>query len=122
MSSDLELVMSAELRLLDPAVRSNAAELDGLLDGEFSEIGASGRIWTRADLIVELVSSEQIDERVVSGMSARHVAEEVIVVEYTTSTPTRAVQRSSWWRRTDGGWRCYFHQGTPLPAAEPDCP
>ena len=102
--------------LLDPEVRRSADELDLLLDAEFTEIGASGRTWTRVDLINELIASPHIDGNVVvAEMAARHVTADVIVVEYRTSTRTRDVHRSSWWRKTDGRWRCYFHQGTLLP-------
>jgi len=114
MSSDLDFVLLAEGKLLDPAVRGDAAQLDELLDSEFTEIGASGRIWNRTDLIVDLVASPRVDETLVAEMSARHVTEEVVVVEYTTSTPARTVRRSSWWRWRGDAWRCYFHQGTVL--------
>jgi hypothetical protein len=112
--NDLELVLSAERRLLDPDVRRSADDLDQLLDAEFTEIGASGRAWSRADLIGELIASPHLDGVVVAEMSARHVTGDVIVVAYTTSTLTRVVHRSSWWRRTEGRWRCYFHQATLL--------
>jgi len=38
--------MALERRLLQPVVRSSPAALDALLDPEFHEIGASGRLWT----------------------------------------------------------------------------
>ena len=113
MSSEVELVLAAESALLDPAIRSNAVELDRLLDAEFMEIGGSGRVWNRANLIADLVASPHIDEVLLSDLSARHVTDDVIVVQYTTSTPGRTVRRSSWWRRADG-WRYYFHQGTVI--------
>jgi len=36
MSSDLDFVLLAEGKLLDPAVRGDAAQLDQLLDSEFT--------------------------------------------------------------------------------------
>ena len=114
MNRELELVQSAERTLLDPAVRGSRTELDQLLDAEFVEIGASGRIWNRDDLIADVVASPRIAGTAVAEMSARHVTEDVIVVEYATSTPAGIVRRSSWWRRRDGVWRCYFHQGTVI--------
>ena len=107
-------MLSGERGLLDPAVRGDAAQLEQLLDSEFTEIGASGRIWNRADLIAELVASPSVDATLAAKMSARHVTEDVIVVEYTTSTPARTVRRASWWRRRGDVWCCYFHQGTLL--------
>lgn len=98
-------MLSAERMLLDPAVRCSVVDLEQLLDSEFMEIGASGRTWTRAGLIEERIASPNIDEELIDEMSARYVTGDVIVVEYTTSTPTRVVHRSSWWRQTEGRWR-----------------
>ncbi|HEU4539675.1 MAG TPA: nuclear transport factor 2 family protein [Jiangellaceae bacterium] len=42
--------IALERRLLQPTVRASPAALDALLDPEFQEIGASGRLWTRGDL------------------------------------------------------------------------
>jgi hypothetical protein len=114
-SSDLADVLAAEWRMLNPSVRRDAAALEELLDTEFTELGASGRIWTRGDLIAHLTSSPELTGTAVSEMRARHVTTDVILVEYETSDPSRTVRRSSWWRRTEHGrWRCVFHQGTPL--------
>jgi hypothetical protein len=116
MGSDLEQAMAAERRLHDPAVRASAVELDRLLDAEFTEIGASGRLWSRSDVVADLAGSARLDDLEVVEMSARHVADDVILVTYTTSTPDLTARRSSWWRRRGGEWRCVFHQGTPLPS------
>jgi hypothetical protein len=51
--------MALERRLLQPAVRSSPAALDALLDPEFHEIGASGRLWTRGDTIRALTRNQQ---------------------------------------------------------------
>jgi hypothetical protein len=115
MSSSVELVLAAERDLLRPAVRSSAAELNRLLDADFSEIGASGRVWTRADVIASLLDEPGAGDLVVSDMAARHVTEDVILVTDTTRSPALTAHRASWWRRDGAAWRCYFHQGTPTP-------
>lgn len=46
--------VAGELRLLEPAVRASREEAARLLDPEFTEIGASGRRWTREEMLAEL--------------------------------------------------------------------
>jgi hypothetical protein len=113
MSGDVEFVLAAERAVLDPAVRSSAADLDRLLDPDFSEIGASGAVWTRDEAITALLAERGADAVVISDMSARHVTADVILVTYATETSAVVARRASWWRRDGEHWRCYFHQGTP---------
>ena len=114
----MEFVLSAEQALLDPAFRSSAADLDRLLDPDFAEIGASGRVWTRAEAIASLLAARGANDLVVSDMAARRVTADVILVTYTTETPAVTAHRASWWRLDGEAWRCYFHQGTPAFDAE----
>ena len=114
MSSGVEFVVSAERALISPTVRSSARDLNELLDPDFAEIGASGRVWGRAEAIASLVDAPRGDDLVVSEMIARHVTDDVILVTYTTDGPALSAHRASWWRRDGTSWRCYFHQGTPI--------
>lgn len=50
--------VAGELRLLEPAVRTSQEEAARLLDPEFTEVGASGRRWTREEMLAELPATE----------------------------------------------------------------
>jgi glyoxylase I family protein len=100
-------------------VRSSEAELNRLVDPDFSEVGASGRVWTRAEIIDSLRDAPRVDDLVVSDMTARQVTADVILVTYTTNSATGDALRASWWRHDGATWRCYFHQGTPTDGAAP---
>ncbi|UFS59278.1 nuclear transport factor 2 family protein [Subtercola endophyticus] len=50
------IVVEAERALLSPEVRGDRAALERLLDRQFIEIGQSGRLWTRAEMIAALVA------------------------------------------------------------------
>ena len=41
--TDIQAAIACELRLLDPAVRRAADQVEAMLDPEFVEFGASGR-------------------------------------------------------------------------------
>jgi glyoxylase I family protein len=81
--------------------------LMALIDDDFMEYGASGRVWDREG-IRELLDGpagppiELADTRVVP------LAEHVVLVTYQAA----GVNRSSVWVRRDGRWRMRFHQGT----------
>jgi hypothetical protein len=43
----VQAAIAGELRLLEPRVRASAELLEALLDPGFTEIGASGKRWSR---------------------------------------------------------------------------
>jgi hypothetical protein len=108
--------IDGELRLLLPEVRGSAELVDVLLDPEFVEVGASGRRWSRKAMVAALnagtiTDTDPIEATEVSGV---RLADDLVHVTYVSRrTGGAAVRRSSLWRRTDGTWRLYYHQGTP---------
>lgn len=113
---DVQAAIAGELRLLDPAARDLPDEVGALLDPDFSEFGASGRRWTRQEIIEDLAAEQtgtgQAMIVAVSDLAGIRLAEGIVHVTYTSQDATRRCHRSSIWRRTCGGWRIYFHQGT----------
>ncbi|MEV0111358.1 DUF4440 domain-containing protein [Nocardia sp. NPDC050799] len=107
--------VAGELRLLDPEVRSSAELMSELLDPDFREIGASGRWWIRSDIIAALVDESRPSDRriAVSDMQATLLAADIVQLTYTSENCGQRAHRSSVWRRSELGWRLYFHQGTP---------
>jgi ribonuclease HI len=109
--TDTATVERLEQRLLDPAVRSDAAEVAALLHHRFEEIGTSGRLWDRETTIQSMETST--DPAVnVEILSTDVIADGVVLVVYRTVTRGAAQLRSSLWLLVDGRWRLRFHQGT----------
>lgn len=112
---DLRDVIEREQLLLDPAVRRSRTAAAQLLDPEFYEFGASGRVWDRR-AILDMMATEDAPELVTENVTATRLADQVILLTYRTRSPGRTALRSSLWRRGEGGpWRIYFHQGTVQP-------
>ncbi len=114
MSQETDAAIAAELALLDPRIRSDRVAVDALLHPDFVEVGASGRLWTRSELldaIGEFPSSTGDPVRA-TDVTAHVVAPGIVLVRYVTTTDRR-VHRSSLWLSTDDGWRVIHHQGTP---------
>jgi hypothetical protein len=112
---DVQLVIDLELRLLEPQVRASTGELDRLLHPDFVEFGASGQKWDRPEMIASLINEQPpcgaAPVRVLEIAGTR-LAGDVVHVTYLSLRDRRCALRSSIWRRTNAGWRLYFHQGT----------
>ncbi|SDJ38305.1 hypothetical protein SAMN05444157_3101 [Frankineae bacterium MT45] len=133
---DVQAVVERELALLSLSVRRTQHLVDVLLDPDFQEIGASGRLWNRAEISAEL-AAEQSDATPHSGhsgvieateLTSRVLTPELVLLTYVSvrhGRPPRRARRTSLWRRSpDGPWRLLHHQGTLLSdeLAEPGLP
>jgi hypothetical protein len=115
LDEDVQMAIELELRLLQPEVRSSAAELEKLLHPDFFEFGASGKKWGRSQTISALASRRLPGEDVpvaASDITGTRLADDVIHVTYLSLRGQRRARRSSIWCRTGTRWRLYFHQGT----------
>lgn len=106
-----------ERALLDPAVRADRGRLDSLIAEDFLEIGTSGAVFGKAEVLARLPEESGIAFEALP-MRVQRVGADVARVLYTVRREAdgdvRRSLRSSWWRcEADGCWRMVFHQGTP---------
>lgn len=105
----------AEEALLSSGVRKDAERLGELLAPEFTEIGQSGRKWSRSEIIASLVAdAETVTEVSLTEREALLIGREIVLLSYRLQFGARASRRSSVWRR-DETLVCLFHQGTAVP-------
>ncbi len=115
-----ETIIQAERTLLDPAVRSDPVALDRWLDPDFTEIGQSGRLWTRSEILDDLLTTDQ-SAYAAAELSEPHVKElapNCYLLTYVVHVGGRRSRRSSIWRLRGAQWRMVFNQGTPLTRSE----
>ncbi len=98
-----------ERHLLNPAVRGDAAALDALLHREFVEVGASGRRWTRAEVIAALVADPHTSHDV-QNLHVDELAHGIALVTYDLA----GTRRMSLWVKEVARWYLRYHQGTPI--------
>jgi glyoxylase I family protein len=112
-AAELNGAIAAEKRLLGSSVRRDPGAVSDLLDDDFTEIGQSGIVWTRAAIIAAL-AAESLEQPVVeaSGWTVREVAPDLALVSFQTSRSGARVLRTTLWRRRDGAWRAVAHQAT----------
>ena len=82
------------------------------MDPDFCEIGASGRLWTRAETIRELSSTGEWSQVELSELEGAVLADGLVLVRYLSVSNGRRARRSSLWRLSGDVWRIVFHQGT----------
>ncbi|MEU6538407.1 nuclear transport factor 2 family protein [Streptomyces sp. NPDC047000] len=118
---EVQQAIAGELRLMDPRVRASRELAGRLLDPEFTEVGASGRRWTRDAMLAELAahpgSSADGPRYEPSGITGARLAPGLVHLTFETVLGGRRTRHSSIWRKRDGdaGWRMYHHQATVVP-------
>ncbi|WP_153394852.1 ribonuclease HI family protein [Ornithinicoccus halotolerans] len=112
-ASEEEQVVELERSLLRGEVRADRQAVERLLHPGWQEVGASGRLWSRTEMLAQLAPlPEEVQLEV---QSVERVGPDAVLLVWRSLTGSgrRAAVRSSLWVRTPGGWQQRFHQGTP---------
>ena len=96
--------------------RYDRAYMDSVLHADFTEIGRSGRVFSRDD-VLDMPHGDIAFAISHEGFSLARVADGIALITYAT-VPTDArygaAHRSSLWVAEDDRWLLRFHQGTPF--------
>lgn len=120
--------LAAELEALEselhhPGVRLSRERLEQLLHPDFTEVGRSGRQYTRETVIAHLAAQRTQPDVAAKNYCAKVLGPGVALLTYESAhrnpdgTLVLAALRSSVWLRTEGSWQLVYHQGTPAPEA-----
>ena len=123
LSASAALATELEMReraLHTAEVRADRQRLEALLDEDFSEVGQSGRCYTRTQMLRHLpAEGAQVDieaKDFVVALLAPDLAQVRYRSRYRQAGQADAwAERSSLWRRHGSRWRLCFHQATPSP-------
>ncbi|HEX9226307.1 MAG TPA: ribonuclease HI family protein [Arthrobacter sp.] len=106
------IVEALERELLLPETRSDLGRTGVLLHPDFTEIGTSGRIWTRDAMMMSLEDTPGGPTEL-EILGADRLGEQTILLTYRSRARTGTALRSSLWVHDGAQWRLRFHQGTP---------
>jgi hypothetical protein len=98
-----------EQRLARVGGKVSAEEAAALIADDFVEFGASGKVWSREE-VVAAISQWPASDRKLENFSVRELSAAVCLVTYRADSSLR----SSIWRRIGDRWQMIFHQGTAL--------
>lgn len=99
--------------------RRNHARLESLLHADFVELGRSGRVYTRSQVLEELAHAAELPRIHAQDYALAQLGEDVALLTYRSARMgedgalQRHTLRASLWVRTERGWQARFHQGTP---------
>lgn len=109
------VIHAAETALLSSEIRGDQDAAAGLLHPDFTEIGRSGRRWTRAEILEELADEPARQAPVADDWRFVDVGPNTVLVTYRLRSATTVSRHSSLWVSSDGAPRMLFHQGTLVP-------
>jgi hypothetical protein len=116
MSSECDdLLFELEQRLAQVGRKLSPEDASSLIAEDFVEFGASGRVWSKAEIIAAMSEWAPI-ERIIEDFAVRELAASVYLVTYkligVDRQPSPFSLRSSIWRNNGKAWQIVFHQGT----------
>jgi len=117
MSNDRDdMLFELEQRLAQVGRKLSAEDASSLIAEDFVEFGASGKVWSKAEIIAAMSQWAPI-ERIVKDFTVRELGASVCLVTYKSIGVAKGRQppyslRSSIWRYTGEKWQIVFHQGT----------
>lgn len=114
-----ETIYELETSLLKPEVRSSYEQLNILLSDDFREFGSSGLVYTKQNVLERLTSNTDKVVYTLSDFKVVALSEDIVMANFKTDRIINDIDkvsslRTSLWRKEDGSWRMFFHQGTPI--------
>lgn len=108
-------IEALEHSLMDPDVRRSPDRLKKILHPEFIELGSSGRVYQRQQMIDTMSQETASVGVVVRDLEAHQISEDTVLVTYRSIGGSGdEARRSSLWVNTENGWQLRFHQGTRI--------
>jgi ribonuclease HI len=108
--SDEEQVIALERSALTDDVRSDPGAMAALLHPDWQEVGQSGRLWTREEMLAGIGPIGV--EVSLDVVSVERLSPDSILLLWRSISDDGSALRSSIWVRTPRGWQQRFHQGT----------
>ena len=112
----LEELKSREPIFHRPEFGTTRADFENMMDADFSEIGASGRRYSKEYVLSELEKRHQHPDKDIwetSDFHCRELAPDLYLLTYKLiQNKIRKTRRTTLWRQTKVGWKIVFHQGT----------
>ncbi len=111
------LLQRLEEELWIKETRFNRKYMDTIFADDFSEIGRSGKIYSREQVLS--INAASIDALIpLDDLKMRMLSDDTVQLTYnshvTYGGKVEKARRSSIWTRAGKGWVLRFHQGTPF--------
>lgn len=98
-----------------PELGTSRADFDALMAPEFREVGASGRKYSRGEVlnVLEARQAQAAQENFcVLDFVCQELAAGLYLATYHLTQANRVSRRASLWRHAGPEWKIVYHQGT----------
>ena len=97
-----------------PQFGADSAAFDAMMDANFWEVGASGRVYSRAQASELLESQPPVDaaDWHLEDCACRPVGPDTYLFTYLLHQGQRISRRATIWRLQEDQWKILYHQGT----------
>ncbi len=114
--SVLEALKSREPIFHRPEFGTRREDFDRMIDAEFWEVGASGRVYSREIVLNELdkrhAGGPVAEDWEIEDCACRQLGAELFLFTYRLNQSGRLSRRATVWRLRDAEWTAVYHQGT----------
>ncbi|MGO1319711.1 MAG: RNase H family protein [Galactobacter sp.] len=107
----VDIALTLEAEVMDAIENGDSHTLQVLLSAEFRGVSHRGEL-VNAALVVDAESGRPVADGVERLLEAE-VAASVVQLAYRVHRGEVASIVTSWWRREDSAWKCFFRQETP---------
>ena len=104
-----------ELLLHRPVSATTRRDVENMMEPDCWEVAASGRVYDRKSMLdeVERRFANPDEERwETNDFRCQEIATDNYLLTYWLAQKNRVTRRATIWRRTAGGWKIFYHQGT----------
>lgn len=112
-----KLLEELELTLLSPPGRTDKAVLAKLISDEFTEVGASGAIFGKREVLAALPTEAGVSFHA-THLQVKLLSPTVGLVSYVVTrrsgAQSAASKRCSIWQLNQDQWQLVYHQGTTI--------
>lgn len=124
------IIKNLELKLLQPAIRSDREEIAALLADDFVEISQKGSVYDKTEILHHLPLEKEERKFKTSDWQIVEMSSGLVRVNYISSESEdrykQKVRRTSIWRqnhtqginKAEDRWQMIFHQGTRILSEE----
>ena len=111
------LLIELEDSLHSSMVRKSKVKLESLLSNDFMEIGASGRVYGKVDIIRALLETNTTYEIESTDFEFRQLSPGIAQLVYKSKSKQKGAEnryaiRNSLWKLEGNQWKMIFHQGS----------
>ena len=102
-----------------PELGTTRADFDAMVAPQFWEVGASGRKYSKRDVldVLEARHTQPAHEDFsLSDFACLELAADLYLATYQLTLANRVSRRATIWRHTDSKWQIVYHQGTLVQA------